>query len=956
VRGHGHSLAPAAGLAAPLLLALTLLLALLGSTVLAEKAEAKVPINSFQTAPTSTQAGSHGDLLIAIGFRPDLDPDVPCDCNLPKDITFNTPPGVLGLASNLPRCTLAEFAVSECPVESQVGIAYIELAGGGGITLALFNMVSRADQAALLAIELAAGVPIYTSFTVRTESDFGLESKTFGIIRGFVKIAKINYIFWGIPGDPSHDALRFPVAGFGKAAGDAGNGEPFNPPKQIVCFGGFRDTTSQLLQGINPLHEPDGICSDQGEGGVQPAVTPYNGAIQPFITNPTNCSGPLQSDVDVLAYDLETDHAQTPYPAITGCDQLSFDPSLTAKPTTTAADSPSGLDAELSVPEPSSPDAPSPSQIRGTSISLPDGFTINPNAANGKLSCSSAQASFGTRDEAQCPENSKIGTLELHSTALPGVLPGAIYLGEPLPGNRYRIFLTADGFSLHIKLAGYAVPEPTTGRLTVTFPELPQAPFQRFTFHIFGGERGLLTTPTQCGTYPVKTAFVPWDNELPNQTSTQFFVIDSGPGGTPCPAAQRPFHPELNAGVTDNTAGHHTDFVLDLTRRDGDQNLTGVDVSIPPGFSAILAGIPYCPDASLTALAQASYLGLSELASPACAASQVGTTVASAGSGSRPVSLAGKVYLAGPYKGSPLSLAVVTPAVSGPYDLGNVVVRVAVNVNSLTAQVSAVSDSLPQILEGIPLRLRRVLVMLDRPDFALNPTNCSRSAVEADVSGDQGAQSHLSVPFQVANCGVLDFAPDLSIGLSGGLARRGHPAIHAVFKAKSGEANSRSVQVTLPKGELLDNGHIRSICTRVQFASGSCPGGSRIGMAEAHTPVLGQPLKGSVFLRSSSNKLPDLVLDLKGQVDFVLVGRVDSVNGRLRTTFESVPDVPVSKFVLDLEGGGKGLLINSEPLCGADKKATVRMTGQNGKSLVRKTKVQAPCGKARKKRHARKVG
>jgi hypothetical protein len=219
--------------------------------------------------------------------------------------------------------------------------------------------------------------------------------------------------------------------------------------------------------------------------------------------------------------------------------------------------------------------------------------------------------------------------------------------------------------------------------------------------------------------------------------------------------------------------------------------------------------------------------------------------------------------------------------------------------------------------------------------------------------GDQGALAHLQKHFQVANCAGLPYGPQLSLSLSGGLNRRGHPAIAATFKTKPGEANTSRVTVTLPKGELLDNAHIDSVCTRVQFAADACPAGSKIGQAEAYSPLLDQPLEGSAYLRSSSNRLPDLAVDLKGQVDLVLVGRIDSVDGRLRTTFESIPDVPVSRFSLDLLGGRKGLLINSESLCGKAKKATTRMVGQSGAVVNTKTKLQASCGsKARHKRRA----
>ena len=530
------------------------------------------------------------------------------------------------------------------------------------------------------------------------------------------------------------------------------------------------------------------------------------------------------------------------------------------------------------------------------------------------------------------------------------MLPGALYIGRPLPGNRYRVFLTADGFSVHVKLSGTATPDPRTGQLRLSFDELPQTPFERFNLHIFGAERGLLATPTQCGTYPVQTEFVPWASELPVQNSTQFFQIETGPAGTPCPPATRSFGPRVNAGITDSTSGQHTSFVFDLTREDGQQELSGAEISMPPGFTASLKGIPYCPEATLAALAQPAYTGLSEQTSPACAASRVGRSIASAGAGSRPVSLPGNVYLAGPYKGAPLSLAVVTPAVSGPYDLGNVVVRVAVGVDRLTAQVSASSDPLPRILEGIPLRLRRVMLMLDRPDFVLNPTNCDPFAIHSAIYGDQGARSDLATHFQVANCGSLDFSPDLDLNLQGSGKRRAHPAIRTTLTARPGDANIRRVQVTLPKGELLDQAHIRTVCTRVDFRTRACPPESRIGRAAVTSPLLDAPLEGDVYLRSSSNRLPDIVVDLHGQVDFEVSGRVDSVRGRLRADFESVPDVPITRFSLNLEGGNKGLVINSKDLCASVRSTQVVMFSHSGKRLQSPDRLEMKCSKARRAR------
>jgi hypothetical protein len=886
----------------------------------ADTAAAAVMIKEFSVSPSTTQAGGHPNLRTFLFVSNRFTVGVPppsCDCQDPKNIRIHFPAGVVGSQHATPQCTAADFGNIKCPSDSQVGSARIGIGNQEPATsigfegnLAVYNLIPHPGQAGLLGITIPLlNFPIYIVVSARTGDDFGLDA-TLTNITQIIPLAFSDVELWGVPAAASHTPLRHPPG----------------------CIGEFE------------------YCFPPGVPSNSPEV--------PFLSNATTCGVSLSATIQVTSYDKEVTEAESPYPATTGCDQLSFNPSLFAQPTTTLTDSASGLEADLKVPQDESPTVPSPSEIRDITLTLPAGFSINPNAADGKTDCTGAEARFGTEQEAECPESAKIGTVTVFNATLPGPLPGYIYIGEPLPGDRYRIFLTANGFDTHVKLAGAIEPDPQTGQLITKFTDLPQTPFSDFNLHFFGSERGLLATPTHCGTYPVESTFTPWDSLLPVQSSTQFFSLDAGPGGAPCPATSRPFDPTMHAGVSDNTAGSHSSFALRLDRLDGDQNLAGLTVSTPPGFSATLAGIPYCSDQSLTAAAQPSYSGLTEQSSPSCPpSSQIGISTAGAGAGTHPVYLSGKVYLAGPYKGAPLSLAVITPAVSGPYDLGNVVVRAALKVDPTTAQITAVSDPLPQILQGIPLRLRSILIELNRPNFTLNPTNCDHFAVNAMIGGDQGAQARLISPFQVAGCASLPYGPRLSLRLGGGLNRRGHPVIHSTFTTGPGEANSRFVSVTLPPGELLDQSHVGTVCTRPDFAAGQCPAGSLIGTAEATTPLLERPLEGNVYLRSNPNRgLPDLVADLKGQVDFELSGRVAATRGgALRTTFQTVPDAPVSSFKLNLTGGSKGLIQNSESLCGRAERARVKMIGQNG--LVRNTspKLQLSCGsKPRHKRHHRR--
>ena len=900
------------------------------------------------TLPEQTQAGGHPDLQVgftlknAQNWAEDDGLQSPCFCQNARFITAHAPAGLLGSPSLIPKCTAAQFAAITCPVDSQVGIVNAQIPVGSGNdglfpTVPIYNLVPRAGEPGLVGY-VPVSVPILQTFAARTESDYGLDSTVILWNGQPVRIA--NELLWGVPADPKHDALRFPFgeAGAGSTC-DANGNLPTPSPVSVLA--------SPIPPPGDPFAPPSGpdsfvqLCTP-----AQRFSTPSNSPEVPFISAPTKCSGEQPTTIDVLAYDGVTTHAASTYPAATGCDLLSFNPSLVAKPTTSEADSPSGLDITLTVPQPQDPNTPSPSSIRGTKMTLPPGFTVNSAAADGKTACTDAQAAFGTRDAAQCPEDAKVGSLEIETAVLPGPLEGYLYLGQPLPGNRYRVFLAADGFGVHIKLPGTIDPNPATGQLSVIFDDLPQAPFEKFSLHVFGAERGALATPEQCGTYPVKTEFIPWDDQLATQTTTQFFTIDSGPGGGPCPPAPRPFGPSFAAGSQGNAPAAHSPFVVDIARGDGEQDLAGVTVTLPMGFAATLKGIPYCPEAAIARLQSGSlYSGVTELNAPICPASRIGSVAASAGAGSKPLNTSGHVYLAGPYKGAPLSLVVVVPAVSGPYDLGNVAVRAKIDVDPVTAIVTTTTDPLPQIIEGIPLRAKHIRTAIDRPNFALTPTDCSPLSTEAQISGAEGGAVSRSAPYQLANCANLPFAPKLYLRLKGGSRRSAHPALRATLIANEGDANLAYASVALPHSEFLDQAHIRTICTRVQFAARNCPDGAIYGHAAVFTPILDQPLRGPVYLRSSNNPLPDLVMDLHGQVGFNAISRIDTVNGGIRSTFDFIPDIPISKVVLSMQGGERGLLVNSRNICKGTPKAVAKYRGHNNAPYKVRVPLKADCGK-----------
>jgi hypothetical protein len=596
---------------------------------------------------------------------------------------------------------------------------------------------------------------------------------------------------------------------------------------------------------------------------------------------------------------------------------------------------------------------PTTANFKDVKVTLPPGLTVNPSGANGLGACSTSQIGFAPSEgkvrfseaPASCPDAAKLGTVEANTPALDHPLKGAIYAATPFDnpfGSLLAIYLDIEDPQSGVvsKLAGKVSPDAETGQLTAIFTENPELPIEDVRTSFFGGPRAALKTPLTCAANTTTAQITPWSTpEGADATPSDSFPTTTAPGGGPCPStvAAAPHKPVFSAGTITPKAGAYSPFVLKLSREDGSQPLAGLEAILPKGLLAKIAGIPYCSEAQIAAAKarEAPNLGAAEKASPSCPlASEVGSVNVGAGAGPTPYYAQGHVYLAGPYKGAPLSFVFITPAVAGPFDLGAVVARAAVHINSETAEVRAVSDPLPTIMQGIPLDVRSIAVKVDRPSFILNPTNCNPMAVLGSALSASGQSAALSSRFQVGQCRTLKFAPKLALSLKGGTQRTKHPALRSVvtYPKKGAYANTAKAQITLPHSEFLDQAHLGTICTRVQFAADQCPKASVYGFARAFTPILDKPIEGPVYLRSSSHNLPDLVLALDGQVDVDAVARIDTgKSGGIRATFQGVPDAPISKVVVEMYGGKKGLFVNSENLCSKPQRAIADFTAQNGK-------------------------
>jgi hypothetical protein len=698
-----------------------------------------------------------------------------------------------------------------------------------------------------------------------------------------------------------------------------------------------------------------------------------------MLTNPSDCSGqPLLMSVHMDSWqnpggysadgtpdlgDSAWVSATSPSPPVTGCNELQFTPELVAQPTTTVADSPSGLELELRSRQIEDVQVNATPPLHRAAVTLPEGMTVDPSAGDGLRACSEAQIGWVglslsgfTAARPQCPQESKIGSLEMTTPLFAGVLIGALYLAaqdENPFGSVLAAYVVVDDplTGVVLKIAGELKADPRTGRLTVVLAESPQLPFSDLKLRFFGGSTALLATPQSCGTFTTSSELTPWSIEGSELPATPFdsFEINSG-----CVSG---FAPTFTGGSTSLQAGAGTSLQASFSRQDSDQQLAGWSVSLPPGLLADIGAVPLCPEAAASA-------------GTCSEASQVGTVLVGAGAGPNPLFVPGRAYLTGPYNGGPYGLSLVVPVVAGPFDFGTVVVRASVRIDPHTAQVTVVSDSFPTILDvtgangqvsGIPIRLRRVDVELNRPGFMFNPTNCDPMALHATISSVQGAGANVSSRFQVANCASLKFTPKLTALTRANGEFAGHGAsLHLVIVSPAGQANMRSLKVDLPQRLPARLETIQHACPERIFnaSPASCPKASLVGQALVQTPILATSMAGPAILVSHGAAFPNLVLVLKAQgVTIALTGAlyVDQHNVT-SMTFRTIPDVPIRRLDLILPEGSRSILAASSGLC--TKKPLTMLTAINGQNGVRvKPTVKVPvegCKKPKKKRHPKK--
>lgn len=645
---------------------------------------------------------------------------------------------------------------------------------------------------------------------------------------------------------------------------------------------------------------------------------------RPFLTTPSTC-GPLsftlrarsrQPDAPWLSATAETSPPQS------GCESLPFAPELGLRLSNAVADSPTGVQMELVEPEAGDESALADAQMKDVTVQLPAGTTVSPAGVQGLAACSEAELGLGDTAGASCPPGSAVGAVEIDSPVFEAPLSGTVYLGQELPGERFRLLVAVPGPGFAIKLVGVLSADPATGALSMTLSDLPQAALSRLAMSLDGGPHGLLASPLACGPASASAEFVPYGGGPPVSSSATV-AIAARTGDLKCPGPL-PFAPQLAVEQGSDRAGGASALSVTLQRNDGEGLPQRFSIVLPSGLSAALGSVPLCSAA--------------QAAASACpAASSVGTVSVGVGPGEAPARLAGEAYLTGPYGAAPFGLLFAIDARLGPFDLGTIDFRAAVGLDSRSGRVTVDSGRIPEAIAGMQVRLRSIELSFDRPGLLRNPTSCRAAKVEGTAQTATGASAPISGPFEVGGCGRLRLRPRFRLSLMDGGGRRGaHVELALQARARPGETNLKAMRISLPRALGLDLAGLGAICSIPDARHGECPQDAGIGTVQARSPLLAGRLTGAAYLVDPGDRgLPDVWLSLADAgIALEIRGTARMRQGRLAIGLSGLPDMPLTVLTLRLGRVGGGVLSLRRALCASGRPAPLAsplfIRGQDG--------------------------
>jgi hypothetical protein len=885
-----------------------------------------------------------------------------------KNVELQLPPGFAGDPDATPRCTYQEFSSTleggsgACPNDTAVGFSTSYLGDlnspgdASAVSYPVYNLVPPRGVAAEFGFIVSGKTPVLLATSVRTGRDYGLDSGASNVIQAAI-IAASKVTIWGVPAATSHNPWRGSCLYTAKGS---------TSPIDTVGFG-LREGEEELE---GPLHYA-GSTPEEDEGVAESACeAPAEQEMPlPLLTNPTSCGVPRTATLNVENWEEERASRTVSLPPLTGCENLEFNPKIEVKPGSEAGSTPTGLNVDLKVPQEGTESAEGRAEatVKDTTLTLPAAMRLNASAVDGLQACSIPQVGFERFEELpsvpgvqsalygpgapSCPEPSKLANVRIKSPDLEGELEGGVYLASPqnFPGvaenpfsSLLAMYLIAEEpkTGVLVKLAGKVTPNLETGQLTTSFESTPQLPFSDLKLEFFTGERASLSTPTLCGTYTTEATFTPWSG-TPPVTRTSSFQVASGPGGSACTSPQQ-FAPSMTAGTSDINAGAFSgQLTTVISRQDADQALGSVQVKLPGGLAGIIAGVPQC--------------GETEANAGTCPqSSEIGETTASVGLGNDPYTVTGgKVYLTGPYQGAPFGLSIVTPAVAGPFNLGNVIVRAKIEINPRTAQVTVSTGALPHIIDGIPLEIKHVNVTINRPGFAFNPTSCEPLQITGTVTSDESISAAVSSPFQAANCANLKFTPTVSVATGSHASKADGASLSFKIAYPQGALGAQAwvneTKFVIPRQLPARLTTLQQACLQATFETNraACPVHSKIGTAVVHTQVLPVPLEGPVYFVSYGNaKFPDVVIALSGDnVNVELIGETYIHDNITSATFTNLPDVPFENVEVNLptgeysEFGAYTSAQHPYQLCGVKLNVPTFFKAQNGLEIHQETPV-----------------
>lgn len=839
--------------------------------------------------PPQLQAGSHPyDARFTFSFNQTTNSEgKPVPDETAKDLEVDLPPGLIGNPRSVPQCRQEEFESGSlfsekgCPAGTQIGTLRLDTTFAN-VTLPVFNLEPPSDKLAQFGVFVLL-TPMVMNASVRSDGDYALRM-TLQNLPQFLPVVGGSLDLWGVPADSEHDTLRGKCLGFeGQSLGKCPAGVPRRPFLTLPVRCGKPPAVKFR---VDSWEEPGEFVSE------------------------------VASPLDAEGHELVLD----------GCDSLDFSPEVTVRPESRTADAPSALEIDLGLPQSENPDGLGEGEPSSVVLDLPSGLSLNPAAGDGLGACSPEQIALKSLVQPACPDSSRIGSVTVASPLAAEPLRGGIYLATPGKnpfGGMFTAYLVAEGNGILVKIPGQIEANKSDGSLIMRLEELPQLPFSDFSLQFDGGPRAPLALPAHCGTFTTFARLSAYSDPAGEPlTLPSSFVIDGN-----CDVG---FSPEFLSGATSSSAGQRSDLVLHLARKEGEAGIGRFSVNLPTGLLPLLGDVPRCPDL----LAQEGNC---------LPASRIGSMDIAAGAGSHPFHFSGATFLTGPYKGAPFGLAIVVPAVTGPFDLGVVVVRARVLVDPRSARLTIATDPLPRVLGGIPLRIQGLdLSTADRPGVFTTPTSCKKQEVTGRAVSEAGNSASLSTPFFVSGCSKLGFSPRVSASTEGRANRREGVALRlAIHNHSKNQSNLRSIKIDFPPQLSPRLSAIQGACPAATFATGPelCPRTSAIGTARVRTPIFNAALEGSAYLVSRGTEaLPRIVLVLSAEgTTLELNGSLHlSKKGTMSTHFAAMPDAPISNFALVLPRGahsalGANFLAGSGgALCGRQMKVTAILVGHNG--------------------------